>query len=675
MPPFYRYRRPNFYSYRRRRYNRKWRPRKTIRKRRFRRRQAVRKKRYYFKKKKLKKLRLTQWQPDRIRKCKIKGMFCLFQAGAGRYGNNFEMYKDSIVPPHEPGGGGWSIFQISLNNLYQEHAKLMNWWTKSNNDYNLCRYIQCKLKFYRTPDVDYVVQYQNQYPFEVGKFHYPSNHPQRLLMYHKKIIVPSFQTQPHNKRKYIVKRIKPPKEFINKWYFQNQFCRFGLIMISTSACSLDNFFIGPRAESNNISVLSINTKIFSHKNFRDIEHHIFGYIPNASYYMYGTQNGPLTGKPKRSQLIYLGNTTKYTEGVPIQITEEFGGTTYPLSKWGNPFYKGYVGKDQTVWISTQQPSEVLKKRTTGDTDPTIQNVERFTQDILVQCRYNPFRDKGEGNVAKWLNVNLLENGWYTEAGPEFTITGFPLWILLWGWEDWTRKNKKLNNLDTEYILVVHTQYIEPTLPAYVFMNLSWAQGEGSYHLPAAEIPTFNIFNWQPCWQYQKEAIDDILMSGPGVCKNNSQISAHMEYNFLFKWGGGPTYVEKVADPCTKPDYALPSKILQGHEIQNPQNDPTREVYNWDFRRGLLTDRATKRITRDSDSDNSLFTDGEQTTTMSVPIQKQKETPQKKKTKKKSKETLQQQLLQYQHRRQQLRQRFLQLTKQLQSTKSEPALSE
>nr|UGV38234.1 MAG: ORF1 [TTV-like mini virus] len=674
MPAFTRWRQRRRYPYRRRRYYRKWRPRQTIRRRRFRRRQAVRKKRHYFRKKKLKKLRLNQWQPERIRKCKIKGMFCLFQAGYGRFANNFEMYKDSIVPSHEPGGGGWSIFQLSLNNLYQEHTKLMNWWTKSNNDYNLCRYIQCKLKFYRTYDTDYVVQYQTQYPFEVGKFHYPSNHPQRLLMYHKKIVVPSYQTQPHNKRKYIVKTIKPPKEFINKWYFQNTFCRFPLVMISTSACSLDNFFIGPRAESNNVSLLSINTNIFSHKNFRDIEHHIFGYIPNASYYMYGTRNGNPTIKPKRSELIYLGNTTKYTEGTPIQANEEFGGSTYPFSKWGNPFFHRFIGKDQQLWISQKQPSEVLKKQS-PTTDPQINDVTNFTNDILKHCRYNPFRDKGEGNIAKWLNVNLLENGWHTEAGPEFTIQGFPLWIMLWGWEDWTRKNKKLNNLDTEYILVVHSQYIEPTLPAYVFMNLSWAQGQGPYNQPAAEISTYNLFNWQPCWQYQKEAIDDLLMSGPGVCKNNSQISAHMEYNFLFKWGGAPNYIEKVADPCSKTDYALPSKILQGYEIQNPQNDPTREVYSWDFRRGLLTQTAAKRLKRDSDSDCSMFTDGEPDSTLGVPVQKETQTTQKKKTKKKTKETLQQQLLKYKQHRQLLRKRFLQLTKQLQSTKLEQALSE
>ncbi len=104
--------------------------------------------------------------------------------------------ENLLVPEFQPGGGGWSIFQISLNDLYKEHQQLMNWWTKTNKDYNLVRYCKLKLKFYRQRHTDYVVNYQLQYPFEVGKLHYPSSHPQRLLMYNKKILVPSYNTLP-----------------------------------------------------------------------------------------------------------------------------------------------------------------------------------------------------------------------------------------------------------------------------------------------------------------------------------------------------------------------------------------------------------------------------------------------------------------------------------------------
>lgn len=600
-------------------------------------------------------------------------MFELFQAGWGRYSNDFEMYKESYVPEFQPGGGGWSIFQLSLNNLYQENQKLLNWWTKSNKDYNLVRYISAKLTFYRQPKTDYVVTYQTSYPFEVGKFHFPSSHPQRLLTFHQKIIVPSFQTLPHWKKASITKKIKPPKEFINRWYFQSKFCQFPLIMITSSACSLSEYFIGDRAESSNVSLFSINTDVFTNKNFRDvnIEHHQFGYVPNNQYYLWGTRNGVLeTQTPKAKDMIYLGDTTRYTPG--IEINEKiFGGTTYNNTSWGNPFYKDYINKNSKVYISNVQPTLVVGEPTRGQKEAT--NITLITKDLMTHCRYNPYADKGDGNVAKWLNVNQLERGWDTEAGPELTIQGFPLWILLWGWEDWTRKLGRLKNMDTEYILVIHSRYIKPPLKAYVFMSDSWTTGQGPYDQEAEYISQYNKLNWQPCWQYQKEAIENLLMSGPGVARNKGQIHAHMKYNFLFKWGGHPNYTEQVTDPCSKRDYPLPGNLTQGPEIADPTNDPTKEIYPFDIRRNLITQTATKRLLKDSETEHSMFTDGESTSTDSeAPKKKKKKTSQKKE---KTIQALQLQLQQLKQHRYQLRHRFYRLTKQLQSTKYTAAMSE
>nr|UGV33979.1 MAG: ORF1 [TTV-like mini virus] len=676
MPP---YRRPPYYrTYwrnRRRRRPYTWRFRKTLFRRRNRRRKRVRRRRQPKIRRKLRHLKIFQWQPVRIRNCRIQGMFPLFQAGWGRYSNDYEMYKNSYVPEYQPGGGGWSIFQISLNTLYEQHKQLMNWWTKSNNDYNLVRYIKLKLKFYRQHNTDYVVSYQTQYPFEIGKFHFPSSHPQRLLMYNHKIIVPSYSTLPNWRKDYIKKTIRPPKQFLNKWYFQSKFCRFPLIMINAAACSLKEYFISDRSESNNISLFSINTDVFTHKNFRDTnyKHHQFGYIPNASYYMYGTVNGTTEGKnPKRGELIYLGDTTRNMPGIPIN-NKPFGGTTYTNTEWGNPFWKEYINKNSKTWISTVQPLEVFKETT--QREETADNITEMTKDIIIHCRYNPNLDTGEGNVAKWLNTNLLQNNWETEAGPDFTIQGFPLWIMLWGWEDWTRKLGRLNNLDTEYVLVIHSPFIYPKLKAYVFMSQSWCTGQGPYNQPHEEISQYNRLNWQPCWQYQKEAIEDLLMCGPAVPRNHGQIQAHAHYSFFFKWGGQPNYTEKIADPCSKQDWALPNNILEESEISNPNNDPTKEIYNFDIRRNLLTQAATERLKQDSEIECSLFTDGEQTST-TVPLQTQyKKKKKKTQTKEESLQTLQLHINQLRQHRQLLRQRYNRLTKQLLNTKYTKANSE
>nr|UGV35131.1 MAG: ORF1 [TTV-like mini virus] len=670
MPPYRRYYRwNNPYRYKRRRWFRRRRPATYLRRRLYRKRRPVRRKTFkIYKKRKLKTIILRQYQPNVIKKCRIQGMFSLFQAGYGRFSNNYEMYRESFVPEKQPGGGGWSIFQLSLNSLYLENQQLLNWWTKSNKGLNLVRYQGVTIKLYRQPTTDYVVNYQTYYPFEYTKYHFASSHPERLLTYHKKIIVPSLQTAPLLKKTYIRKKIKPPKEFQNKWYFQKELCRFGLIMITASACSLDSYFIDPQAESNNITLYSINTEFFIHKDFKQTQTHTFGYNPGPSAYLFGTTQ--VTDNPKEQDLIYLGNTTTDQEGDQATQGTIAGTSTYTYKNWGNPFHSNYLNDNYTVWQSNLQPTQVL----TGKPTSQASNIVKITKPIIKTCRYNPLADKGTGNVAKWLNNFQLESNWNTDPPPEQTITGFPLWLLLWGWEDWTRKAKTVQHLDTDYMLVIHTDYIEPKLPAYVFLSSSYIAGEGPYHLPGDERDLFLIKNWYPQWTYQKEAIETILMSGPAVARKTQQIQAHMHYNFHFKWGGAPAYFETARDPCSQPSYPLPNNQPTSYEIENPENDPTKELYSFDVRRDFLTKTAAERINSISSPTTTLFTDGVQTLkrkTTSETETSQETPPKKKKTKK----TLEQQLQHFQQRRQQLQLRYLQLTKQLLDSKSHIAKSE
>lgn len=343
MPPFY-----NWYNFRRRwkprwRRLRRRRPRQTFRRRLYRRRTTVRRRRRYKKpKKKLKKLKLNQWQPNSIRKCKIRGVFSLFAAAEGRYYNDYEIFRESWVAEKEPGGGGWSTFKLSLENLYDENERLLNWWSHSNKLLNLVRYQGVTLRFYRTHHVDYVATYTINYPMDITKFQFASTHPQRQLLYNKRVVVPSLITAPHLKQRYIKKKLRPPSEFLNKWYFQSDFAPFPLVMLTTSACSLQNFFISDRAESNNITLYSLYTPIFQNKNFKESNFTTYGYHPKVNYYMYGTQNGSDT--PLEKELIYLGNATQNKPGEPNTTAKPPVATTtdYSYAKWGNPSYMAYL---------------------------------------------------------------------------------------------------------------------------------------------------------------------------------------------------------------------------------------------------------------------------------------------------------------------------------------------
>ena len=201
MPPYYRKRfyRRNYWNWRRRR--------NAFRRKRFRsfirrkpRRRRVRRKFYSrYRKRKLKTLKLKQYQPLKINKCKIKGVFALIKCGAGRESRNYAQYQTSIAPPGFPAGGGFSVIKFTLGALFQEHDKWRGWWTKSNLNLDLCRYCYVKIKFYRHDIMDYVSVYSLCYPMLVGKLTYAQCHPSRLLLQKHKIVVPSKKTLPNLK--------------------------------------------------------------------------------------------------------------------------------------------------------------------------------------------------------------------------------------------------------------------------------------------------------------------------------------------------------------------------------------------------------------------------------------------------------------------------------------------
>ncbi len=224
----------------------------------------------------------------------------------------------------------------------------------------MVRYKWVKLKLYRQRHTDWVFTYQRDWPMEVTKYHYPSTHPQRMLMYHHKIIVPSYDTAPLKRKPYISVKIKPPNELINKWYFQQDLAPINLLMCSATACSLNYMFINPNAESNNITLNCLNTKIFERKNF-EYPSETTGYTPKNGVYMYGVPQPPIApAKVKTNDVIYLGNTTSNIEGTERGQVNTIN--EYTKQKWGNPFFSRYLNRDYEVFISTTQYNSLLNQK-------------------------------------------------------------------------------------------------------------------------------------------------------------------------------------------------------------------------------------------------------------------------------------------------------------------------
>lgn len=233
MPYYYRWRRRPRRFWRRR-------ARKIIRRRyrrpyRFYRRYWVRNKR-----KKLKKLRLNQWQPTTIKKLKIKGCIPLYETTSERLGCNLTQWLESHAPHYYPGGGSFSLNLFTLKGLYDLHRKARNWWTQSNCKLPLIRYTGCKIKLFRSISSDYIFAYTTCGKLEANLDMYQSTQPSVLMLNKRKRIITCKENNNH-KKPFKTLKIKPPPLWTNKWYFQKEVARLPLLLTLTSSASIEMF--------------------------------------------------------------------------------------------------------------------------------------------------------------------------------------------------------------------------------------------------------------------------------------------------------------------------------------------------------------------------------------------------------------------------------------------------
>nr|UGV38625.1 MAG: ORF1 [TTV-like mini virus] len=629
MPTYYRrprwrWRRRNFrrpFRYQRRRFRPRYRrPRTTVR----RKRQRWVRKNLLFKKKKKKTLTLRQWQPELIRKSHIKGLFTLFACNEGRLNNNWPQYRDSYTPEFQPAGGGWGLFVFNLGALFQEFQRVRNYWTVSNINLPLVRYIYCTLKFYRADNVDYVATYTTSYPMTDNELRHADAQPSRMLMRKHKIIV---QSRKHtHKKPYVKKRIYPPKQIINRWFFQRQFVNTNLLMLTVTACDLTHYDLGYYDISNNISLKSLNYYKFPTLNYQR-QNTTTPFQPKTGTYLYGVDPNKIsfndTSNPlknvKYGDLIFLGQATRRQPGISFTDSQKSTWNDYVNSnnsgEWGNPFHEEYIHDQLAILQSNVQPTNYEtpeKQKTIESTKFTI-----MTEPMFETIRYNPDKDTGKDTMVYLVPNFQSYTEWKKPENDQLIFHGFPLWMLLWGWVDWQKKLALVNQIDQHYIIIIETKAFEPERPKYMLLDQEFLDNTLEFPQLTPDSPEQKPFlhdeqNWYPKFWYQQKSIEKICSIGPGThkFKQRESIQAHLKYDFYFKWGGTPSTLETIADPSKQIQYPTPCDITSRIQIQDPTTDPRDLIYNFDIRRYELTQKATKRLTRSSDTEQSpsIFTD-------------------------------------------------------------------
>nr|UGV34340.1 MAG: ORF1 [TTV-like mini virus] len=614
-----------YYRQRRWRRRRPWarRFRKAFRRRPYRRRYWVRRKPFY-RRKKLKKLFINEYQPKSIRNCKCKGMLCLFQCTENRMSYNFDMYEESFVPQRLPGGGGFSIKNMSLYSLYIEHRMGHNIFTHSNQDYPLMRYKGCKLKLYQSQDVDYICTYSNTWPLISNLHMYNSMQPSIHLQLKNKIIVPSKKTQ-NRKRPYITKFIPPPTQMKNQWYFQNKLSKVPLFMLRTSACSLDHYYVGNRQLSTNITIYSLNSAVIQNRSFGTETTYWCRQLGTQKYFIYHTTtNTTIVNQIKIAELIILTNTKQYKQGASLlqlgkKTKQEFLTAYDNGDLFGNPFYTDYLTDHESTFIMTTSPTDLrqyINAHGNGDiTQLTLGNMGTSVTGeflpLVKEIRYNPYKDDGTGNIAYFLQSGpTSSHGWDPPGSVDLQNTNLPLWILLYGFPDFVKKSAVIHQVDTNYILAIKSKHVSENVETIIPISDTFYNGTSPY-LPISETdkPDPSDMNrWYPQYQYQQEMINTICHSGPGTPKIPPSVTteAKVKYTFYFKWGGDLPPMSQVEDPTEKPVYPIPDNFTKTTSLQNPETNPAYYLYTFDERRGQLTKTATTRIQKDWESQKHPF---------------------------------------------------------------------
>nr|UHK05384.1 MAG: ORF1 [Torque teno midi virus] len=603
MPFWWKRRRRPWYGRfkRRRRFQRyKRRPRRRYATRRGRRAPRRRYRRRKKVRKKLKKITIKQWQPESITRCKILGYSNLILGAEGRQFFCWTEELEQYIPPKAPGGGGFGYELITLQWLYQQYRAHNNTWTRTNKNKDLCRYTGCTIIFYRHQYTDFIVAYNIQPPFEINKFTFPDMQPQNLLLRPHKIVIPSLTTKPTGKR-YVKVKIKPPKQLSTKWFFQKEMADIGLVQLQGSACSLLYPRIGPKSQSQMVTIFYLNTDFYPFPNWGASTDHPWRPYPSKA----------------ASQYEFFSTTDTSKTGYKLPTQHPHGIESYYES----------VNKD-TGWFN---PKVLTAKAVKVD------NVQYGSLPINY-ARYNPNEDTGIGNSVYCISV--LQNKYKPPATMhDYIINGQPLWMALYGFWNWLIHTSRDKGLMQHYMFVIESPAIKPVLQTgtqtkYPIIDPNILNGK----LPFDEVPTSTqIQNWYPTAYFQTATINSLVESGPYIPKyTNIPVSTwelSYKYKFYFKWGGPQVQDQPVDDPKYQRDYPWPNLQQQTVEISNPQKLSTESMlHSWDYRRGFIKQTALKRMSEYLETDTDFQSDESGTPKKRKKITKKIPCPQEKQEK-------------------------------------------
>lgn len=480
--------------------------------------------------------------------------------------------KTKYVPPKVPYGGGFGAEKYTLDYLYEEYTFTNNIWTATNIFKDLCRYLFVKFIFYRHPDTDFIISYNNQPPFDINKYTFPSIHPHQMLLDKHKKILKSLASKPNGK--YSLKiTVKPPKQMITKWFFTKQFSKYGLLLLKGAAANLRYSHLSASNENLLINITSLNPSFYVNTNWAKKVSDKEGYKPQ----------------------------THLAKNIMYEVKTSTGTQKLTMENSAYDTYTGSVDYDKG-WFNNKFLRAVKLLKPDGTQPLGMLN--------MIYGRYNPTRDNGRGN--KVYIISTIADSWHPPSTDKMVVLEeMPLWLAIYGYisylhtvkpEDWLLSSCVV--LQSDYI---YNWGIPGTGKQWLPIDSEYLAGKKPYDQVITEQEKKL---WFPTYKWQLKTLNAIVESGPFIPQYNEEKNSTWElkytYTFHFKWGGPETPEAEVKNPKELGDYDVPDHLQQTIQIVNPSKQSTESILHpWDIRRGLIKEKAIKRMCSHLETDTEF----------------------------------------------------------------------
>nr|QYD02134.1 ORF1 [Torque teno felis virus] len=170
------------------------------------------------------------WDPAAKKKCTITGWFMGLVANWNK-NMSCRMFRTNIFDERPQKkviftAGGMMLYTFSLRFLWNQHKLFQNFWSTSNDGFDLAKYVSTT--FYLPPlrDNTYIFWWDVDYN-KVTRQDFWKTAPSLLLAWKNKVIVRPMSQNNHKTRKVT---IKPPATITNQWRYQGAWMDMGLFM-------------------------------------------------------------------------------------------------------------------------------------------------------------------------------------------------------------------------------------------------------------------------------------------------------------------------------------------------------------------------------------------------------------------------------------------------------------